>query len=180
MALKSHARAYRALVVEQSNYFSKLIKHWMIELGFRDVRICSDTDEAIEMLAAVEFDLIVCDLKSEPLNGFAFVHSVRRLRGSPNRLKPVVLTSHCATRTRVENARDVGISEFIAKPWSRKVFTQRIMAALLHQRNFIKAGSYFGPDRRRQAAAGYAGAERRKIVPTKTPMADQDIAQIDL
>lgn len=171
-------RVYRALIVEQSSYFSKLMKGWMIELGFR-VRHCTDTDEALTWLAAVEFDLVVCDLKSTPINGFAFVHQLRRLRGSPNRIKPVVLTSHCATRGRVEIARDVGISEFIAKPWSRKVFTQRIMAALLNQRNFIKAASYFGPDRRRTANT-YEGAERRSIKPTKTPMADQEVAHIDL
>jgi len=174
----SKQRAYRALIVEQSGYFAKLMKNWMNDLGFR-VRHCTDTDEALTWLAAVEFDLIICDLKSAPDNGFAFVHSLRRLRGSPNRIKPVVLTSHCATRRRVETARDVGISEFIAKPWSRKVFTQRIMAALLHQRNFIKASSYFGPDRRRTVHK-YDGAERRTIVPTKTPIGDQNVAQIDL
>jgi len=179
MSAAAKKRAYRALIVEQSSYFAKLTKSWMLDLGFRGVRLCDDTDEAMMLLAAIEFDVIVCDLKSSPVNGFAFVHALRRMRGSPNRVKPVVLTSHCATRRRVENARDVGISEFIAKPWSRKVFTQRIMAALLNQRNFIKAASYFGPDRRRRADS-YSGMERRRIAPTKTPMAEQEIAEIDL
>jgi two-component system chemotaxis response regulator CheY len=179
MPSEPEARAYRALVVEQSSYFAKLMKHWMADLGFRDVRVCADTDEALLLLAALEFDLVVCDLKSTPINGLALVHRLRRLRGSPNRIKPVVLTSHCATRRRVETARDVGINEFIAKPWSRKVFTQRIMAALLHQRNFIKATSYFGPDRRRTSRR-YDGDERRTIVPTKTQIPEEEIAQIDL
>jgi len=56
----------------------------MIDLGFR-VRLCSDTDEALTWLGAVEFDIVVCDLKSAPVNGFALVHQMRRLRGSPNR-----------------------------------------------------------------------------------------------
>ena len=178
MSSKSATRQFRALIVEHSPYFSKLMKSWMIDLGFRTVRVCVDTDDAMALLASVEFDLIVCDLKSAPMNGFAFVHALRRMRGSPNRLKPVVLTSHFATRRRVEIARDVGSSEFIAKPWSRKVFTQRITAALLHQRNFIKAGEFFGPDRRRQAG-GYAGAERRRIVPTKTRITE-NAAQLDV
>lgn len=178
MSSNAGSRHFRALIVEHSPYFSKLMKSWMLDLGFRGVRVCTDTDAATALLAAVEFDLIVCDLKSAPMNGFAFVHALRRLRGSPNRLKPVVLTSHFATRRRVEIARDVGSSEFIAKPWSRKVFTQRITAALLYQRNFIKAGEFFGPDRRRQAAV-YTGAERRKIVPTKTRITD-DAAQLDV
>ena len=78
-------RAYRALVVEQSPYFSKLMKHWMSDLGFRDVRICADTETAMVLLTGLEFDLIVCDLKSAPLNGYAFVHVLRRMRGTPNR-----------------------------------------------------------------------------------------------
>src|SRR5262249_38421279 len=117
MSSKSETRPLRALVVENSPYFSKLMKSWMTDLGFRVVRICTRTDDAMTLLAAIEFDIVVCDLKSEPDSGFAFVHALRRLRGSPNRLKPVVLTSHQATRRRVEIARDVGSSEFIAKPW---------------------------------------------------------------
>ena len=175
---RGEPRAYRALVVEQSSYFSKLMKHWMADLGFHDVRVCADTDEAMILLVSLEFDLIVCDLKSAPLNGFAFVHVLRRMRGTPNRLKPVVLTSHCATRRRIEVARDVGTSEFIAKPWSRKVFTKRIMAALLHQRNFIKAGEFFGPDRRRQAAK-YDGVDRRLRVTRKVSIAEEDQIAVD-
>jgi DNA-binding response OmpR family regulator len=171
-------RAYRALVVEHSTYFSKLMKYWMSDLGFDDVRICTDTDDAMILLASMEFDLIVCDLESAPLNGFAFVHVLRRMRGTPNRLKPVVLTSHSATRRRVEVARDVGSSEFIAKPWSRKVFTQRIMAALSRQRNFIKAGEFFGPDRRRQATK-YDGIDRRSRLTKKISIADQDQVAVD-
>ncbi|MBI1211705.1 MAG: response regulator [Alphaproteobacteria bacterium] len=170
MTRKSQSFPLRALIVEQSSYFSKLMKGWMIDLGF-GVRVCADTDEAFAMLTSTEFDLIVCDLKSSPIDGFGFVHVLRRMRGNSNRLKPVVLTCHFATRTRVETARDVGGSEFIAKPLSRKVFTQRIMAALLHKRNFIKAGKFFGPDRRRQSG-NYTGVERRKIVPTKTPVTE--------
>ena len=165
--------AYRALVVEQSAYFSRLMKTWLGEIGFGDIRICADTDLATALVATIAFDLVVCDLKSAPMNGFAFVHALRRLRGSPNRLKPVVLTSHSATRSRVEVARDVGSSEFIAKPWSRKVFTERINSALSQQRNFIKAGDFFGPDRRRQAAR-FGCVERRRIAPKKVPIAEQD------
>ena len=173
MSSKEKPRAYRALIVEHNTYFSKLMKSWMSDLGFRDVRICTDTDSALVLLTGLEFDLVVCDLKSAPLNGFAFVHVLRHMRGVPNRLKPVVLTSHAATRRRVEVARDVGTSEFIAKPWSRKIFTRRIMAALLDQRNFIKAGDFFGPDRRRQASS-YSGVDRRQIVAKKVPITDQD------
>src|SRR6185503_16856779 len=106
MTSSPKSRVHLALIVEQSSYFAKLMKSWMVDLGFR-VRVCTDTDEAMLLLAAIEFDLVVCDLKSTPVNGLALVHRLRRLRGSPNRIKPIVLTSHCATRRRVEVARDV-------------------------------------------------------------------------
>jgi len=102
--------------------------------------------------------------------------AAERLAASRERMREWMLHAdgRYDARRRVEAARDVGSSEFIAKTLSRKVFTQRVMAALINQRNFIKAGNFFGPDRRRQSG-GYTGVERRKNVPTKTQIREETV-----
>jgi hypothetical protein len=62
----------------------------------------------------------------------------------------------------VIGARDAGVTEFLAKPISAKGLYQRILNVVANPRPFIKTETYFGPDRRRNVNASYAGPERRK------------------
>jgi DNA-binding response OmpR family regulator len=59
-------------------------------------------------------------------------------------------------------ARDAGVTEFLTKPISAKALYQRILNVVANPRPFIKTKTYFGPDRRRNVNASYAGPERRK------------------
>jgi hypothetical protein len=59
-------------------------------------------------------------------------------------------------------ARDSGITEFLAKPIAAKALCERILSVVLSPRPFVQTKSYFGPDRRRNVVSNYAGPERRK------------------
>jgi two-component system, chemotaxis family, chemotaxis protein CheY len=71
------------------------------------------------------------------------------------------MTGH-SEKKRVINARDAGITEFLAKPISAKGLYQRVLNVVANPRPFIRTKSYFGPDRRRNTTVSYAGPERRK------------------
>jgi two-component system chemotaxis response regulator CheY len=58
-------------------------------------------------------------------------------------------------------ARDAGVTEFVVKPITAKAILDRIQAVIFGPRPFVKTDGYFGPDRRRANAAGYAGPFRR-------------------
>ncbi len=64
---------------------------------------------------------------------------------------------------RVVEARDAGITEFVAKPLSAKTLMARITAIIEHPRPFIRSTRYFGPNRRRRTS-DYTGPERRHSV----------------
>jgi two-component system, chemotaxis family, chemotaxis protein CheY len=72
-----------------------------------------------------------------------------------------MLTGH-SERKRVMDARDAGITEFLAKSISAKALHERIVNVVANPRAFIKTGTSFGPDRRRGVSASYSGPERRK------------------
>jgi DNA-binding response OmpR family regulator len=73
----------------------------------------------------------------------------------------IMLTGH-SEKQRVMAARDAGVTEFLAKPISAKGLYERIVNVVANPRPFIKTKAYFGPDRRRNVNANYAGPERRK------------------
>jgi len=63
---------------------------------------------------------------------------------------------------RILESRDAGVTEYLAKPISATSLYSRIRKIIMEPRPFVKAGHYFGPDRRRNTAGSYNGKERRK------------------
>lgn len=55
-----------------------------------------------------------------------------------------------------------GFAEFLAKPISAKGLYSRIRSIIERPRPYIRAGQFFGPDRRRKDSPQYRGPERRK------------------
>jgi len=89
------------------------------------------------------------------------VRLVRTGEDSPNPFVPVImLTGHTET-SRVVEARDAGVNEFLAKPISANGLYRRIRAIIENPRLYIKNKGYFGPDRRRRQVENFP-MERRK------------------
>lgn len=65
------------------------------------------------------------------------------------------------TRPHVVAARDVGVDEFLAAPFTPKALSERLIAVAAHRRGFVDLPTYYGPDRRRGAMANFLGANRR-------------------
>jgi DNA-binding response OmpR family regulator len=50
----------------------------------------------------------------------------------------------------VKTARDIGVNEFIAKPFTAAELSKRMLLAIQHPRQFMVSSHYIGPDRRRK------------------------------
>ena len=66
-----------------------------------------------------------------------------------------------STVSRVQDARNAGVNEFLAKPLTARGVVERLAQVIDHPRAFVKAGEYFGPDRRRRADPAFEGPFRR-------------------
>ena len=113
----------------------------------------------------------------EPLDGLDFVRLVRTGGDSPNPYVSIIMLTGHTELNRVLEARDSGVHEFLAKPISAKKLYSRIKAIIEHERKFIKAGRYFGPDRRRREDPNYSGKERRQVANQPTPVAAAPIPE---
>ena len=72
----------------------------------------------------------------------------------------IVVTAHTEIH-RVFMARDLGMTEFLAKPISAKLLYGRIRAVIENKRSFIKSADFFGPDRRRKSVE-FEGEDKRR------------------
>jgi len=159
------------LIAEDAPFMRRLLKGMLRAVGVQRIHTAGNGAEAIATLQRVgdgwgadnipEIDLVICDLVMPSLDGLAVLRWLRRHPESPNAYIPFVMISARSDGDVVAAARDGGVNEFIAKPFSADAVAKRLLSVITHPRQFVFAPGYFGPDRRRHRD-GRARVERRK------------------
>ncbi|MBM3517706.1 MAG: response regulator [Alphaproteobacteria bacterium] len=147
----------KVLIVDDNRFMHELLKTILRSFGIKDVSSCYDGSDAITELKHFHADIIITDLEIQLLDGLDFVRLLRTADDSPNRFVPVIMLTGHTEFTHVAAARDVGITEFLAKPVSARRMYERLNAVIEHPRDFVRTTSYAGPDRRRRQDPSYPG-----------------------
>lgn len=156
------AFARLSILIVDDNMHMRRILHTLVRgFGFVDVREASDGAEAIGFMQGREFDIVLCDVSMQPIDGIEFVTMIRRSPDSPAPMVPIIMVTGHTERVRVSAARDAGVNEFVAKPVTAVALLQRINEVIFRPRTFVRTKTYFGPNRRRRADPNYKGARRR-------------------
>ena len=91
---------------------------------------------------------LVAIFKVEPEvleNGAGFVRMVRSPDTFPFPDIPIIMLTGHGERSRVIEAIQIGVNEFLLKPVSSKALQGRLIAVLTKPREIVKAGGYYGP-----------------------------------
>jgi len=150
------------LVLEKHVLIRKLLTDVFREFGVPTVQSTPDPVKAWEMYESFPVDIILSDW-THGLDGMAFLRKIRQDPASPNPYIPVIVITANTELHDVCKARDTGTTEFLAKPISAKQLYMRIVSVIEGNRPFIRANSFFGPDRRRRRGSEYPEAERRAV-----------------
>lgn len=156
----------RVLIVDDNGYMLTILRTILHGFGIKQIYESRDPADAFDMVRSDAVDIIITDYQMEILDGLDFVRLVRTADDSPNPLVPIIMLSAYSERSRVEAARDAGVTEFCCKPVTAKEMFAKIAAVINEPRPFIRNKHYFGPDRRRQdpETSTYKGKERRKAM----------------
>lgn len=160
------------LVVEDNAYMKMLLASLLKDLGFGWVEAASDGGEAIEFLKLVatdsqragiqSLDIIISNWQMAPVDGLELLRWVRRNKQSPDRFIPFVFITAFADLPKLRQARDAGVTEFMAKPYTIATLCDRVLAVVDRPRQYVSTPKFFGPDRRRRATE-VEGVERRDV-----------------
>ena len=150
------------LIVDDNAHMRSMLLQVVKSTGIERVYFASDGAEALKTLREHGVDILITDMAMEPMDGIELVKRIRKSPESANRMIPVLMITGHMTITRIQEARDAGVNEFVAKPISVKAVLGRLEAIIERPRDFIDAPSYFGPDRRRRKDPAYTGPRRRR------------------
>ena len=140
----------RVLVVDNDRRIAELLLSILESLGFSKIVTCYDGEEALTILREQAIDFMICDWLTGPVDGLQLVELVRREKQGKNQRIPIVMLSGSTERPRVETARDSGITEYMAKPFTARSLCSRIIAIIENPRSFVMSEKYSGHSSRRK------------------------------
>lgn len=152
----------RVLIVDDNRFMRETVAAILDSIGIGTVYHAENAEDGFVRTREKHPDVIISDWDMEPGDGITLVKWLRSREDSPDRYIPIVMLTGFSERNRVMEARDAGVTEFLAKPVSTKSMHARLMSIIDQPRPFIRTDHYFGPDRRRRASSEFKGRERRQ------------------
>ena len=128
--------AARVLVVEDEAALAALLDYNLTKEGF-DVRISSDGDEAMLLLAEDPPDLVLLDWMLPGLSGIELCRRIRA-RAETRDIPVIMLTARSEEADRVRGL-DTGADDYLTKPFSIPEMVARVRALLRRSRPALLA-----------------------------------------
>ena len=120
----------RLLIVDDEVKIREMIEKYAKHEGF-DVDTASDGIEAVDKCAENNYDLIVMDIMMPNLDGFSAVKEIKE----KNENIPVIMLSALGEEYDKVHGFDLGIDDYVVKPFSSKELMMRIHAILKRTSN---------------------------------------------
>lgn len=153
----------KVLIVDDMQAMLSLTVSLLKTFGFKSVDGARSAEDGYELFKRENHDIVITDWLMEPMDGLELIQMIRRREDSPNQFVPIILMTGYSDKPRVMTARDKGTTEFLMKPYTVKDMYARITQIVEKPRQFVEAGEFFGPDRRRKRNFEYSGADKRDI-----------------
>jgi two-component system chemotaxis response regulator CheY len=155
-ALAARFAATKVLVVDDEHYMRKVVRTLLMSIGVRTIYEAPDGPAGLELIRTMAPDIVILDWEMPGLDGAGFVRMVR----SPGTFlfpdTPIIMLTGHGERSRVIEAIQIGVNEFLLKPVSSKALQDRMVAVLTKPRPVVRAGDYYGPVPRKMAASVHA------------------------
>lgn len=164
------------LVVDDNSYMVSIVKTLLRGFGIHRIREASDAMLALDELRMSKVDVIIADCAMPTFNGIEFTRMVRTAKDSANPYVPIIMLTAYSERFRIEEARDAGITEMLRKPISAFDLYLRLIEVVEKPREFVKAGAFFGPDRRRRDHENFKGNDRRNVADPEADEGEESVA----
>ncbi len=149
------------LVVDDKEPIRELICGILETFGVHKVLQAVDGLGAFKDMQTHTPDAVITDLMMKPVDGLEFTRAVRTDPASPAPDVPILMVTGHSKKHHVEEARDAGVTEFLAMPVTANAIAERLTSAVQRPRSFVRSRAFIGPDRRRRQLPVVRSVRRR-------------------
>ncbi len=115
---------YKILTVDDEEMIRKLIRKYA-EFEGHEVTEAADGMQAVKLCRETDFDIIIMDIMMPELDGFSACREIRRTKNTP-----IIMLSARGEEYDKINGFELGIDDYVVKPFSPKELMLRINAVL--------------------------------------------------
>jgi two-component system chemotaxis response regulator CheY len=118
----------RILVVDDQATVREIVVAICTKLGFPNVDVAGDGQEALAMMRAKAYALVLSDWNMEPMSGIQLLRAIRADEALA-RTKFLIMTARTDVDA-VVAAKHAGVDNYLVKPFTPAVLRERILAVL--------------------------------------------------
>jgi two-component system chemotaxis response regulator CheY len=153
----------KVLVVDDESYMRKVVRTLLMSIGVRKIYEAANGVAGLELIRTMSPDVVIVDWQMPGLDGRDFVRTVRSPETFPYPDIPIIMLTGHSERSRVLEAIESGVHEFLLKPVSSKALADRLQAVLHNPRKLVRRrDGLYGPEPRK---AGPGNANPNKPEP---------------
>lgn len=138
VGIESHSTSHRninitdrkILVFEDNTLNQRLFQNQLDKWGCQ-ASVVDNGIDGLKLLEKNQFDLLIMDLRMPVLNGFEISKKIREHHNSAINSIPILAISADFTATDKEKCAEVGINDFLLKPYDSKVLREKIGRLIL-------------------------------------------------
>ena len=118
-------KTIKILVVDDESRMRKLVRDFLVKKGYDDVE-AGDGEEALDKFYAdKDISLIILDVMMPKMNGFEVCKEIRE-----HSKVPIIMLTAKGGENDELNGFELGVDEYISKPFSPKILVARVEAIL--------------------------------------------------
>ena len=179
--VRDRMSSVRVLIADRDIRTATLVQKIIFSFGIRMIDVTTDGEEALEFLKSKPYDFLITEWNMHPFDGIELVKTIRSAK-EDKRIKrdiPIIMMTASAELEHVQIARDAGISEFVAKPFSAKTISSRIIQIIDNPRMFVESNGYTGPCRRRRGEPPKGVSDRRAVSADAAHVSPPDFSMLE-
>lgn len=169
----------KVMIADPSPFQRRLTADAMRGAGRIQVHYADDVAACIQALHILHPTIVVTEWD---LPGGTGLELTRRIRageaGEGFRQLPIIMVAAKKTEGDVQRARDLGVDEFVLRPFSTSAMAKRFVEVTSRRREFVASPLYAGPCRRRRVADERYQGPRRRLLDAQDAQADAPEIQI--
>lgn len=142
----------KILLVDDSKTMRNIQKSVLTQLGYTTIEEACDGQDALSKVTAFQPELILLDWNMPNMDGLTFVKMYRQ----KNKTTPVIMVTTESEKARVIEAIKAGVNNYVIKPFTPDLLSQRINETLA---------------RRQQGAPAAPAAQPAPAAPAPKPAA---------
>ncbi len=116
----------KILLVDDSRTIRNIQKNVLGQLGYTDILEASDGVEALKVIAEDPPEMVLIDWNMPNMDGITLVRKIRET----DKKTPLIMCTTEAEKTRVIEAIQAGVNNYVVKPFTGETLSEKINTTL--------------------------------------------------